>query len=215
MVVVDPAREKIVLVNAQTENICEYSREELVGHTRELVVPELFRDQRGGYGAAFPREPRGRGMGGVLELFVRPKNTTQFSVEISLIPLVCCSIKLVCSAIEDGSDRKYATGWRRRSRRKEALFCEINQRVKNNLQAVSGLNLRAGQLADSAARLRFETGARRIRSIAWVDERGRESGTWGSAPSLAGPRAPDGKLRARLPGGPEFEIVFPREARRR
>jgi two-component system, sensor histidine kinase PdtaS len=201
-------------VNAQTENIFEYSREELVGQTQELVVPEPFRNQQGGYGAAFPREPRGRGMGGGLELFARPKKTAQFSAENSLIPSVFCSIKLY-SAIQDASDRNSAAGGRRRSRRKEELFCEINQRVKNNLQAASGLNLRAGQLADPAARLRFETGARRIRCIAWVDERGGESGTWGSAPSLAGPRALDGKLRARLPGGPEFEIVFPREASRK
>jgi Histidine kinase len=212
---VDPAREKIVLVNAQTENIFEYSREELAAQTRELVVPAPFRDQPGGYGVAFFREPHPRGMSGGVELFARRKKAAQFSGEISLIPLAFCSVKLLSSSIQDTNARKSAEAWCRILQVKEALFCEINQRVKNNLQAVSGLNLQAGQLANPAARLMFQAGFRRIRSMALVPERGGESRTRGSAPSLAGPRALDGKLRARRPGGPEFEIVFSREARRK
>jgi two-component system, sensor histidine kinase PdtaS len=176
MVVVDPAG-KIVLVNAQTERIFEYSREELVGRPLELLVPEPFRQRHAGHRAAFHGEPRARPMGAGLELFARRKNGTQFPVEISLSPLEFCGVKLVYSAIRDISERKAAEETRRGLWEKDLLLSEIHHRVKNNLQVVSSLlNLQAGQLADPAARHMFEASQSRIRSMALVHEQLYQSG---------------------------------------
>jgi two-component sensor histidine kinase len=80
--------------------------------------------------------------------------------------------------------------------------------VNNNLQVISSLlNLRAGRLADPAARHMFEASqSSRIRSMA-LDLRLVKVLMWA--------RQLDGKLLAPRPGGPKFEIVFPREARRK
>jgi two-component system, sensor histidine kinase PdtaS len=152
--VVDPAG-KIVLVNAQTEKIFEYRREELVGPPLELLVSEPFRERHPGHRGAFSPEPRARPVGAGLELFARRKNGPQFPLEVSLSPFAFCGVKIVYSRIQSISERKSPEKARRRLSGKEALFSDICYTFKNNLRVVSSLlNLLAGQLADPAARQR-------------------------------------------------------------
>jgi len=42
-----------VLVNAQTERLFGYTREELIGQSVELLVPERFREAHAGHRAGF------------------------------------------------------------------------------------------------------------------------------------------------------------------
>src|SRR6185503_4789412 len=83
MVIVNQAG-MIVLVNAQTESMFGYSREELLGQPIETLVPARFRGhhpaQRDGYVAA----PRVRALGTQVDLFALRKNGEEFPVEISL-----------------------------------------------------------------------------------------------------------------------------------
>lgn len=105
MVIVD-AKGRIVLINAQTEKLFGYRREELVGQGMDVLVPERFRAGHDAHREGYSKDPRPRAMGTGRELYARAKDGREFPVEISLSPLRTGSTLLVSSAIRDISERK-------------------------------------------------------------------------------------------------------------
>jgi PAS domain S-box-containing protein len=118
--VIVSSRGEIVLINAQTENLFGYRREELLGQPVELLVPERFRAAHSGHRQRFSIEPRVRPMGAEMVLYGRRKDGTEFPAEISLSPLEADEGMLVLSSIRD------ITGRRRAERRRTARL-EITQ----------------------------------------------------------------------------------------
>ena len=75
---------RIALVNAQTERLFGYRREELIGQAVEMLVPEAARASTPGIAPPTRADPVARPMGAGMELVARRKDGTTFPAEISL-----------------------------------------------------------------------------------------------------------------------------------
>jgi PAS domain S-box-containing protein len=107
-VVIIDADGRIALVNAQTELLFGYSREELLGQPVERLLPERFRPGHAAHRENYRSDPRTRPMGAGLELSGLRKGGDEFPVDISLSPLPTDEGVLLTAAIRDITERKRA-----------------------------------------------------------------------------------------------------------
>ena len=98
----------ITLVNAQMEKLFGYGREELIGRSVEVLVPERFRASHPGQRAGFVSDPHARAMGAGHDLFGRRKDGCEFPVEIGLNPIATREGPVVLASVIDITERKSA-----------------------------------------------------------------------------------------------------------
>jgi PAS domain S-box-containing protein len=96
----------IVLLNAETERLFGYRRDELIGHPVEILVPKRFAANHPKHRQEYLEPPLTRTMGAGLNLWALRKDHTEFPVEISLSSLETPEGMLVTTAIRDITDRK-------------------------------------------------------------------------------------------------------------
>jgi len=78
---------RIVLVNARTEQVFGYSREEILGQPVEMLIPKHFRANHIGHGAGYHHASQVRAMCSGLELYGLRKDGSRFPVLWSAAPL--------------------------------------------------------------------------------------------------------------------------------
>ncbi|MBB6250899.1 sensor histidine kinase [Nitrospirillum iridis] len=163
---------RIEMVNAQTEVLFGYSREELLGQLIEVLVPHRFRGDHPGRRADFFATPSSRPMGAGRDLFGLRRDGGEFPVEIGLNPIETDEGTMVLSAIVDISDRKQREERVRASlKEKETLLAEIHHRVKNNLQIIDSLlNLQRLRISDEGVRAMLSDAQNRVSSMALIHQ---------------------------------------------
>ena len=105
-IIVSDLEGRIAQVNGRVEQFFGYRREELLGQTIEVLVPERFRKDHPAHRADYKAHPQVRPMGTGLELFGRRKDGTEFPVDITLGPVDTDEGRVVMSIIRDLSEIK-------------------------------------------------------------------------------------------------------------
>jgi len=119
----------IEMVNAQTERVFGYSRNELLGQPVEMLVPERYRHKHPGLRTAFFAGPESRPMGAGRDLYGLKKDGSEFPVEIGLNPIETDEGTMVLSAVVDISARK---------RKEERIHAAISRLAHMNRVATAG-----------------------------------------------------------------------------
>ena len=120
----------IELVNAQTERIFGYKRDQLIGQPIELLVPDRFRERHVGHRRGYIDEPRVRTMGEGMELYGRRADGSEFPVAISLSPVETAEGALTIAAIRDVTERH----------RTEQKIQELNERLTRDNAELAAVN---------------------------------------------------------------------------
>ena len=86
MIIIDQEG-KIRLTNNQVKNVFEYEKEELIGKSIEVVIPERYKGKHPLHRKGFFTHSEARVMGDGVNLYGLKKNNKEFPLEISLSPL--------------------------------------------------------------------------------------------------------------------------------
>ncbi|WP_018989163.1 PAS domain S-box protein [Aromatoleum toluclasticum] len=151
---------RILLVNAQTERLFGYAREELVGQSIEVLVPQQLRGTHVGKRDAYIGKPSVRPMGTGLDLAGQRKDGSQVPIEISLSPLGNGDNVLVSAAIRDISERRAAQEALRLAH--DELELRVRERTAELEQANRALQ---SEMADRAAAERALHQAQKMEAV--------------------------------------------------
>ena len=140
MVILDQ-QGRIVLVNARTEKLFGYSREELLSKELEVLVPARFRAELAAYRSGFVSDAYSRASGANMDLQGARKDGSEFPINVSLSLLETEEGVLVTAAIRDVSERHALEKQFRQAQKMEAvgrLAGGIAHDFNNLLMVISG-----------------------------------------------------------------------------
>ncbi len=136
---------RIVLVNAQTERLFGYPRDELIGESIEVLVPEADRAGHSEHRASYAVDPQPRTMGPGRHLMARHRDGSEFPAEIRLSAVETDAGVLMSASVRDVSLRLEAQA------EDERLRAEV-ERERTDAQLHQSQRLESlGQLAGGVA----------------------------------------------------------------
>ncbi|MBI5585103.1 MAG: PAS domain S-box protein [Deltaproteobacteria bacterium] len=121
---------RIVLVNAQAEQLFGYREEDLVGKDFHLLIPEKYRRDHKKNVVEYFLHPRVRNMGAGLNIYGLKQDGTEFPADISLSPIETNGDFLVIASVRDITERKQAE-----------LQIERNYRIQTAISSVLKISL--------------------------------------------------------------------------
>jgi PAS domain S-box-containing protein len=130
-IIIANERGTIVFSNSQATIALGYDREELLGHSIEILVPKRFRDDHPERVRNFFAAPRARHVGSGIEASAVRKDGTEFPVDIGLSPIQTGEGLLVTAVICDLTERK----------RDEKLRGELAAILESSVDAIVGKSL--------------------------------------------------------------------------
>jgi PAS domain S-box len=143
-------RGHMILVNTHVEELFGYRREELLGKSVDILVPERFASQHPAHRAKFLAAPTARAMGAGRELFARRKDGSEFPVEIGLNPIQTPDGVLVLATVVDISARKAAEEETRHSREQVELLSRVSLLGEMTASLAHELNQPLGAIVNNA-----------------------------------------------------------------
>jgi PAS domain S-box-containing protein len=114
----------IIRLNARAEVVFGYEKDELLGKSIDLLLPQRFRDLHLSHRADFFKKPYTRSMGIGLQLYALRKDGIEFPVDIMLSPIKIEGEKLILCAIRDATEHKQF----------DAENNEVNQRLIESVE---------------------------------------------------------------------------------
>jgi len=99
---------KIELVNAQSESLFGYPREELIGRSVDMLLPQQLQASHKGLREHYHHEPDARRMGSGRELYARRKDGSEVPVEVGLSPIRTEDGLRIVSSLIDLTERRHA-----------------------------------------------------------------------------------------------------------
>ena len=165
---------RIVLVNALTERLLGYTRDELVGQSIDRLVPARFRDQHGEHRAGFFADSRQRPMGAGRDLYAVRRDGSEIPVEIGLSPFETADGRFVLAAVTDITPRKEAEqALQEANRRKDEFLAMLAHELRNPLGAITNAAQLLKQLGPPEGNLRWardvdRPAGRRTWPVSWT-----------------------------------------------
>lgn len=99
---------RIAFANREAERLFGHRREELIGKSVDILVPERLRQGHEGFRAAYVADPTARPMSAGRELFGLHKNGSEIPIEIGLSPIETDQGIFIVASIVDISARRRA-----------------------------------------------------------------------------------------------------------
>ena len=96
----------IILVNREIERLFGYDRDELIGQTIDILLPEKLRGRHAAERAGYAERPGSRHFGTGRDFTGRRKDGSEFPIEVGLNPIRIGGETIVISAVVDIGERK-------------------------------------------------------------------------------------------------------------
>jgi len=137
MIVIDN-NESINLINKSTENLFGYTREEILGKSVNIIIPERYRSKFQSYVDSFFNNSLSKPIGLEMDLHGLKKDGSEFPIEVNLGWVDLNGNTVIISTIRDLSDRKRLEKELRKSykilEQKIILKAEENDKVNSALK---------------------------------------------------------------------------------